>query len=70
MVAVVVTDVAVAVATVKYKTFYLIYNINLHVSTTAKANIDKSFFNHTHRLYPIQTSMNVKMRTVAVITNV
>ena len=44
--------------------------INVHVSTTAKANIFKSLFNHNHRLYPIQTSMNVKMRKVAVITNV
>ena len=27
-------------------------------------------FNHNHCLYPIQISMNVNMRTVAVITNV
>ena len=44
--------------------------INVHVSTSAKANIFKSFFNHNHRLYPIQTSMNVKMRKAAVIKNV
>ena len=36
-------EVAVAVATVKYKTFYLIYNVNVHVSPTAKAKIVKSF---------------------------
>ena len=39
----VVVEVAVAVATVKYKTFYLIYNVNVHFSATAKANIVKSF---------------------------
>ena len=36
-------EVAVAVATVKYKTFYLINNVNVHVSPTAKAKIVKSF---------------------------
>ena len=35
--------VVVEVAVVKYKTFYLIYNVNVHVSATAKANIAKSF---------------------------
>ena len=33
------------------------------------ANIYQIFFNHNTRLHPIQISMNVKIRTMAVNTN-
>ena len=39
----VVVEVAVAVATVKYKTFYLIYNVNVHSVLQQKQTLSNLF---------------------------
>ena len=56
---------AVALAVVKILDFFFIYLCHYHSQQT----FIKFFFNHNTRLHPIQISMNVKIRTVAVNTN-
>lgn len=63
----VVVVVAVVVATGKYKTCSLYINIHVIQCNGQSKHLN---FNRNHSLYPIQISMNVKIRTVAVITNV
>ena len=67
MVAVVVAGVAEAVAIGFSKnTRHFLY---IFVPLPQPANIYQIFFNHDTNLHPIQISMNVKIRTVAVNTN-